>query len=114
MKRIIVAALVGALLLLGGGAQAATAIDRPPLTARCDAQRAGNTIVVTGQASSPGATSVSLRCTVYVNGQVIASFGSTGAGPTAVVAGTINNAPPGTIRVCTDASDGFAHTSFCG
>lgn len=103
MRRIFVVALVGALMLVSGGVKAAEAVDKGPLTARCDFTRTGTTVVVTGEAHSPGALNVSLSCYLYVNGQLrgVASGSAPGS---AVAVWGVFTAPPGSTRVCLDAT----------
>lgn len=118
MRRVIGAVLVGALLLLGGGAQAATAVDRPPVTARCDFTRAGTTVVVTGEAHSPGAVNVSLSCYLFVNGQLRGVASGSAPGSAVAVSAVFNNVPPGSTRVCpvataTDANGTVTRLDGC-
>lgn len=122
MKRSIVGALVGALLLLGGGAQAATAMTTPfparaaDKDAGCSAERVGSDIVVSGVGYDV-ATSAHLVCHVYVDGFHVAAFGGSGAGPVAVVLARIANAPPGPVATCSETRtthlDGTTAYKYC-
>lgn len=122
MRRYIVGALAGALLLLGGGPRAATATSTPfsaraaDKDAGCSAERVGSDIVVTGVGYDV-ATSAHLVCHVYVNGSLVGTFGGLSVGPVAVVLARIANAPPGPIATCAETRitylDGTTAWKYC-
>lgn len=106
-----------ALLALAAPA-GATEVSADRLSGSCQVNWVGESILLTGVYIAPaGATSAALVCHVYVNGQLVASFGGSSVGPATVVARVIQNAPPGAISTCAESHhyylDGSSAHKWC-